>query len=62
MSHNRMHIPIITHPDVTFQVGRDVKHLKPGEIWEINNNKKLHGVNNKSNIDRIHMLIDWKPL
>jgi len=62
MSHNRIHIPIITHPNVTFQVGNDIKHLKPGEIWEINNNEKPHAVNNKSNIDRIHMIIDWKPL
>ena len=62
MSHNRIHIPIITNPDVTFQVSNDIKYLKAGELWEINNNQKLHGVKNQSNIDRVHMVIDWKPL
>ena len=62
LNHNRFHMPIITHEDVIFEISNEKKHLKTGEIWEINNNKKPHGVSNTSNIDRVHMLIDWKPL
>lgn len=62
INHNRFHMPIITHEDVIFEISNEKKHLKTGEIWEINNNKKPHGVSNTSNIDRVHMLIDWKPL
>ena len=60
--HNRLHMPIITNKDVIFEIGNEKKYLKPGEIWEINNNEKSHGVYNTSNTDRIHMLMDWKLL
>ena len=60
--HNRIHLPIITDPKCMFTVGNETIHLKEGELWEINNNEKTHGVDNKSNIDRVHMLIDWKRL
>ena len=60
--HNRLHMPIITNPNVIFEIGNEIKNLKVGEIWEINNNEKAHGVYNRSDKDRIHMLIDWKPL
>ena len=55
----RTHIPIITNSDVTFTVGGETKHLKEGEIWEINNTRE-HSVDNNSNIDRIHLLMDYK--
>ena len=55
----RTHIPIITNSKVTFTIGGETKYLKEGEIWEIDNTKE-HSVNNNSNIDRIHLLIDYK--
>lgn len=54
----RTHIPIITNELVTFTIGGETKHLKEGEIWEINNTKE-HSVDNDSNEDRVHLLIDW---
>ena len=41
------------------KVGECLKYLKEGEIWEIDNTKE-HSVTNNSNIDRIHLLIDYK--
>lgn len=56
---NRIHIPIITNDEVYFKVGEEKKNLKPGEMWEINNTNKIHSVENNSNQDRIHLIIDW---
>ena len=36
---HRIHLPIITNPDVRITVGDISKQLKAGEIWEINNRK-----------------------
>ena len=55
----RMHIPIITNNEVFFTVGDETKNLKTGEIWEINNANKIHSVENNSNQDRIHLIMDW---
>jgi hypothetical protein len=55
----RTHIPIITNSEVTFTIAGETKHLKEGEIWEIDNTKE-HSVNNNSNVDRIHLLMDYK--
>lgn len=53
----RTHIPIITNLDSIFSVNGESKHLKEGEIWEINN-QKIHSVQ-KSNYDRIHLILDY---
>ena len=55
----RTHIPIKTHPNCIFTIGGETKHLKEGEIWEINNFQKEHSVENNSNEDRIHMILDY---
>ena len=54
----RHHIPIVTHPMVMFYVGGEQINMLEGDVWEINNSK-LHQVKNYSNIDRIHIIIDW---
>jgi aspartyl/asparaginyl beta-hydroxylase (cupin superfamily) len=59
---NRIHIPIITNNEVYFTVGGERKNLKDGEMWQINNNNKMHSVENNSNQDRIHLITDWKLL
>ena len=56
---NRIHIPIITNRDVLFIIDGDVRHGIEGDIYEIDNTKE-HGVLNKSNQDRIHLIVDWK--
>ena len=55
----RTHIPIITNSKVIFTIGGETKYLKKGEIWEIDNTKE-HSVTNNSDIDRIHLIIDYK--
>jgi len=56
---NRVHIPIITNHRVIFTVGEESKYLKAGEMWEINNSRKLHNVLNSSTKDRVHLIVDW---
>lgn len=55
----RIHIPIQTNDLCYFTVGDDKRNLKLGELWEINNDKKMHSVENKGDIDRIHLIVDW---
>jgi len=55
----RIHIPIITNNKVFFNVGGERINLKKGEMWEINNTKKTHAVENNSRFDRVHLIIDW---
>lgn len=56
---HRMHIPLITNPKCEFRVGLEIMHMKAGEIWEINNTNKFHSVKNSSEVDRIHLIVDW---
>ena len=58
---NRVHLPLQTSKSVIFKVGGEEKNMKVGELWEINN-KKLHSVENNDNMDRIHMIIDFKKV
>ena len=53
----RLHVPIITHPDVEFWLDQERIYMQPGECWYINANL-LHRVSNLSEVDRIHLVID----
>lgn len=73
----RVHLPIITHKDVKFQIGYPLQ--KPAEgfsVWNAEvlyethleegyfwytNVNTLHSVTNNSPIDRIHLVCDMKP-
>jgi aspartyl/asparaginyl beta-hydroxylase len=55
---HRFHIPVVTNDDVRFTVGGETIHMRPGEIWEINN-KRFHGAINQSTEDRVHLILDW---
>ncbi len=59
---NRIHIPIITNEHCFFKIDGEIKMMKEGEMWEINNNQKEHSVENNGNEDRIHLLIDFLPI
>jgi hypothetical protein len=56
----RHHIPIVTNERVSFSVGEEIVSMREGEVWEINNNF-VHEVENPSEQDRIHLLIDIIP-
>jgi len=57
---HRVHLPIITNDDVAFSVGGEEINMRAGELWEINNGA-VHGVENRSSEDRVHLIIDWMP-
>ena len=74
----RVHLPIITDPKIIFKIGYPLqkpgegyyiwnaidlhtKHLNEGYLWCTNVNT-IHGVENNSEIDRIHLVIDMKPI
>ena len=53
----RLHIPIITHPDVVFMIDGERVTWAPGELW-YGDFSKVHSVRNDSPIVRAHMVID----
>lgn len=54
---HRVHLPIVTNDQVMFAVRGDIRHLAPGELWEINN-RLPHAVRNPG-ADRIHAILDY---
>ena len=60
----RFHIPIITNPGVTFFIGDPIlkKHyLKEGNLYFTRTGDTTHCVENNSDQDRYHLIIDLKP-
>lgn len=57
---HRLHIPLVTHPDVTFTIDGDDFHLEPGRLYDLNN-AVLHSVENRSDVMRIHLMADMLP-
>ena len=55
---HRTHIPIITNEENLFKVGPEVKNLKAGEVWVIDNTM-THAVRNMSGEPRIHLIVDY---
>ena len=53
----RLHIPIITHPDVVFFIGGQRVVWNAGELW-YGDFSKVHSVKNDSPVVRVHMVID----
>lgn len=53
----RLHIPVVTNPEVHFILDNERLNMQPGECWYINANF-THEVVNKGTIDRIHLVID----
>lgn len=53
----RLHLPIVTHEDVTMIIDGEKKFMAAGELW-FGDFSKLHSVENRSNITRVHMVID----
>ena len=53
----RLHIPVVTNPDVAFFVQGERAWMAEGECWYLNVNLP-HRVDNQSKTDRIHLVID----
>ena len=53
----RVHIPVITNPQVTFYCGDEQVHMQAGECW-IFDSWRRHRVTNNSEQTRIHLVID----
>ena len=53
----RIHVPIVTTPDVIFHCGDQKVHMAPGEVW-IFDSWKMHTVVNPSGHTRVHLVID----
>jgi hypothetical protein len=53
----RVHIPVITRPEVRFHCGGESLHMAAGEAW-IFDNWRLHRVENPTPDERIHLVAD----
>lgn len=53
----RLHIPIVTNPDVFFILDGERLEMLPGECWYANVNF-THSVANRGAVDRVHLVID----
>jgi hypothetical protein len=53
----RVHIPIVTRPEVRFHCGGSDVHMAAGETW-IFDNWRLHSVMNPTPDERIHLVAD----
>jgi hypothetical protein len=53
----RLHIPIVTDPNVVFVIDGERMDWKAGELW-YGDFSKIHSVKNDSQIVRVHMVID----
>ncbi len=55
--HTRVHVPVVTHPDVKFHCDDTVVHMAAGEAWTFDN-RRLHKVVNETPVRRIHLTMD----
>lgn len=53
----RIHIPVLTNPDVLFYCGNTHVHMAAGETWIFDSWKK-HRVENNSQENRVHLVVD----
>jgi hypothetical protein len=56
-THWRIHIPVITNPQVLFSCGPETVHMKPGECW-LFDSFRWHRVVNGGSEQRVHLVLD----
>ena len=56
-THLRVHIPVITNPEVAFTCAGKTVHMQPGECWLLDSFYK-HEVANRGSELRIHLVMD----
>jgi hypothetical protein len=57
---HRIHVPLLTNPDVEFIVGTERIATRTHQAFELNN-KLPHSVANRGNTARIHLIFDYAP-
>lgn len=57
LSSHKIHVPLISNPNVRFHIGDKTCHLEVGRAYEVNNIVK-HGVDNLGDEDRIHFIFE----
>ena len=58
---HKIHVPLLTNPDVTFFVEGQAYHFTEGEAVEVNN-MGLHAVQNRGTSDRTHLIFEYYDL
>lgn len=58
---HKIHIPVITHPNVVFHIDGVPYHLEVGRAYEVNN-LLPHSVANNSHTERVHFIFDCFPV
>src|SRR5277367_5709263 len=53
----RLHIPVVTRPEVLFHCDSTTVHMAAGEAW-VFDNWRLHNVENPTSDERIHLVAD----
>jgi hypothetical protein len=53
----RIHIPVVTWPEVRFSCGDETVHMAPGEAWLFDNWRR-HSVVNPTDHERVHLVAD----
>lgn len=56
-THMRIHVPVITNPEVRFTVGEQSVHMAPGECW-VFDSFRMHNVRNGGADKRVHLVLD----
>lgn len=56
-THIRIHIPIVTSPEVIFTCGGDQAHMAAGECW-VFDSFQMHDVQNGGSESRVHLVLD----
>lgn len=56
-THLRLHIPVVTTPDVLFTCGEETVHMAAGECW-VFDTWRPHRVTNGGSAQRIHLVLD----
>lgn len=56
-THLRIHVPIITNPEVKFTCGDETVHMAPGECW-VFDSFRWHEVHNRGSERRVHLVLD----
>lgn len=56
-THIRIHVPVITNPDVRFICGDETVHMAPGECWVFDSFQR-HEVQNGGSETRVHLVLD----
>jgi len=56
-THIRVHIPIVTNPDVSFSCGDATVRMAPGECWVFDTFRQ-HQVHNRGTEKRVHLVAD----